>query len=53
MKIVSKIVTVPASQTNAQLETLLNAILKDGYTLIQVVTYSSRTIAVFIKTVAE
>lgn len=52
MKNVSKIVTIPTGQTNAQLETLLNTILNQGYTLIAILTYGTRQIAVFQKTVA-
>jgi hypothetical protein len=51
MRNTSKIVTIPTGQTNAQLETSLNAILNQGYTLIAVLTYGTRQIAVFQKTV--
>jgi hypothetical protein len=53
MRILSKIVTIPSGQTNAQLETLLNTQLSQGWSLVLIATYSSRQIAVFQKKVAE
>ena len=53
MRIISKCVTVPASQTDAQLTTLLNNQLTKGWKLVSVFTYGAKTIAVFEKQVAQ
>ena len=53
MRVISKCVTVPTGQTDAQLTTLLNGQLTKGWTLVEVFIYGTKTIAVFIKQVAQ
>jgi hypothetical protein len=53
MRVTSKAVTIPASQTDAQLTTALNGQLSKGWVLVSVFTYGTKTIAVFVKETAQ
>lgn len=52
MKQKSKIVEIPATATIAQMQTALDAMLKDGWVLIAVFTLGTKTYAVLTKTMA-
>lgn len=53
MKIESRVVTIPTNQTNSQLETLLNTMLNNGWSLILITTYGTRQVAIFTRLIAK
>lgn len=52
MKQRSKIVEIPATATITQMQTVLDAMLNDGWVLIAVFTLGTKTFAVMVRVVA-
>jgi hypothetical protein len=53
MKNKSKIIEIPTGYTIIQIENALNNLLNQGYSLIQVTVFGTKTYAILIKRIAE
>jgi hypothetical protein len=52
MRIKSKVIEIPPNQTPTQVEALLDPILNQGWTLLQLYQFGAKNFAILIKTIA-